>query len=453
MAEETHQVEAAHAEGGHASLKTYVIIGAILTIVTAIEVAIYYIPALSSVEAPLLIAQGGADTLITPAAQDAYVTDRCTDGQQVDDADVLPEVAQQRVQPLDPGDPPRAPGALEDGRGVVAMGQRLGAPGEGRLRPSREEVTVGPVVHDVHRPRPRGAGTDLAEDGLTGRGPEPLHVGEAGREAQGLQHLAPHRPPVREVVGVQVPQRHGHRADPLVAACLERLGQVPADVLEEHVARTADGVVGVLLPLDELLDADPPDMAEHGQHLRELLDRVDPVGVGRPRPRHRLDNERIADLLGRLPDLVRAHRGPVPGRADPGVVQDLLHHLLVAEGPGLLHRHPRDAQVLPDLCGQLHVGLPQAFHLVDRGMPRQTAQGGQHRGGVGQGDVLVVGQVLAGLRGQRVRGHVTHADDAGPGPGQRPGEVGLLQREARGDHDDVHGIPLSGPRPARPAGR
>ncbi|MHB1168443.1 MAG: cytochrome C oxidase subunit IV family protein [Longimicrobiales bacterium] len=56
MAEETHQVEAAHAEGGHASLKTYVIIGAILTIVTAIEVAIYYIPALASVEAPLLIA-------------------------------------------------------------------------------------------------------------------------------------------------------------------------------------------------------------------------------------------------------------------------------------------------------------------------------------------------------------------------------------------------------------
>jgi|SRR5690606_3351688 len=56
MAQETHQVEHAHAEGGHASLRTYVIVGVILTIVTAIEVAISYIPALESVEVPLLLA-------------------------------------------------------------------------------------------------------------------------------------------------------------------------------------------------------------------------------------------------------------------------------------------------------------------------------------------------------------------------------------------------------------
>ena len=37
MAQETHQVEHAH-EGGHASLRTYVVIGVILTVVTAIEV-------------------------------------------------------------------------------------------------------------------------------------------------------------------------------------------------------------------------------------------------------------------------------------------------------------------------------------------------------------------------------------------------------------------------------
>lgn len=36
------------------------------------------------VEAPLLIGQGEADTLITPAAQDAYVEARCAEGQQVD---------------------------------------------------------------------------------------------------------------------------------------------------------------------------------------------------------------------------------------------------------------------------------------------------------------------------------------------------------------------------------
>lgn len=36
------------------------------------------------VDAPLLLAQGGADTLITPAAQADYVADRCAAGQQVD---------------------------------------------------------------------------------------------------------------------------------------------------------------------------------------------------------------------------------------------------------------------------------------------------------------------------------------------------------------------------------
>jgi len=56
MAQETHQVEQPHVEGGHASLRTYVIIGVILTVVTAIEVAISYITALESVEVPLLLA-------------------------------------------------------------------------------------------------------------------------------------------------------------------------------------------------------------------------------------------------------------------------------------------------------------------------------------------------------------------------------------------------------------
>lgn len=36
------------------------------------------------VPVPLLVAQGEADTLITPAAQESYVADRCAEGQQVD---------------------------------------------------------------------------------------------------------------------------------------------------------------------------------------------------------------------------------------------------------------------------------------------------------------------------------------------------------------------------------
>jgi uncharacterized membrane protein HdeD (DUF308 family) len=37
-----------------------------------------------AIRAPLLIGQGGADSLVVPAAQDAYVRARCDDGQQVD---------------------------------------------------------------------------------------------------------------------------------------------------------------------------------------------------------------------------------------------------------------------------------------------------------------------------------------------------------------------------------
>lgn len=39
----------------HASIKTYVLIGVVLTIITAAEVAVFYIPALDSILAPLLI--------------------------------------------------------------------------------------------------------------------------------------------------------------------------------------------------------------------------------------------------------------------------------------------------------------------------------------------------------------------------------------------------------------
>lgn len=59
MAHETHPAEHSQDEaehGGHSSLKTYIVIGVILTVVTAIEVAIFYIPALSGVLIPTLLA-------------------------------------------------------------------------------------------------------------------------------------------------------------------------------------------------------------------------------------------------------------------------------------------------------------------------------------------------------------------------------------------------------------
>jgi cytochrome c oxidase subunit 4 len=58
MADETHPADHGHDHdsGGHASLRTYIVIGVILTVITAIEVAIFYIPALASVLIPTLLA-------------------------------------------------------------------------------------------------------------------------------------------------------------------------------------------------------------------------------------------------------------------------------------------------------------------------------------------------------------------------------------------------------------
>jgi cytochrome c oxidase subunit 4 len=47
---------ATSAEGGHAGWKTYVVVGVILTVITAIEVAVFYIPALHGVVVPILLA-------------------------------------------------------------------------------------------------------------------------------------------------------------------------------------------------------------------------------------------------------------------------------------------------------------------------------------------------------------------------------------------------------------
>ncbi|MGQ0815589.1 MAG: cytochrome C oxidase subunit IV family protein [Gemmatimonadota bacterium] len=61
-----HAHETAHAEAhsGHPTWKTYVVIGAILTVITAIEVAIFYIPALENVITPTLLVLSGAKFLI-----------------------------------------------------------------------------------------------------------------------------------------------------------------------------------------------------------------------------------------------------------------------------------------------------------------------------------------------------------------------------------------------------
>jgi cytochrome c oxidase subunit 4 len=49
---------------GHASVGTYVLIGVILTVITAVEVAIFYIPALDRVLVPTLLVLSAAKFVI-----------------------------------------------------------------------------------------------------------------------------------------------------------------------------------------------------------------------------------------------------------------------------------------------------------------------------------------------------------------------------------------------------
>lgn len=56
------QAEAHH--DGHPTWKTYVVVGVILTAITAIEVAIFYIPAMAGVIVPTLLALSAAKFFI-----------------------------------------------------------------------------------------------------------------------------------------------------------------------------------------------------------------------------------------------------------------------------------------------------------------------------------------------------------------------------------------------------
>jgi cytochrome c oxidase subunit IV len=62
----SHSPAAAHDEHGHShpTWKTYVVIGFILTVITAIEVAIFYVPALERVLIPTLLVLSGAKFFI-----------------------------------------------------------------------------------------------------------------------------------------------------------------------------------------------------------------------------------------------------------------------------------------------------------------------------------------------------------------------------------------------------
>jgi hypothetical protein len=231
-----------------------------------------------------------------------------------------------------------------------------------------------------------------------------------------------------------------------VAARLQRPRAVPADVVEEDRPAGAHGVVRELLRLDELLDAHLGDVAQPGQHLGELGVGVDPVRVGGAGAGDGLDDDGVADPLHCLVHPGDGRGARVAWRPDTGGVQHLLHPLLVPERDGLRHAHPGQAERLADPGREDHVRLPEALDLLDRGMAGQAVQRAEHGTLVGEGDVLVVGERGAGLDRQRVRRLVADADHGGPDGGQRPREVGHLQRVAGADHDDVHSASTSSTR-------
>ncbi len=55
MSEHADSGHGTEGHGGHATVGTYVLIGLILTVITAVEVAVFYIPALAGVLVPTLL--------------------------------------------------------------------------------------------------------------------------------------------------------------------------------------------------------------------------------------------------------------------------------------------------------------------------------------------------------------------------------------------------------------
>ena len=247
------------------------------------------------------------------------------------------------------------------------------------------------------------------------------------------------RPAGLQIGHVQVAQRHGDRADPLVHLDDQRARAVPADVLEQHLAAGADGVVGELLAVDELLDADLRHVPEHRQDGVEVGGRVGPVGVRRAGAGDRLDDEREAEALRRGPDArdrVGALRAPAcagpPRRAAassapcPGTARSAPRSARAGRAPRAAARRgscTAPTGTPPGRCAR--AGPARARSRRPR--PRRPAS----RPGCSA-------PARPARAGQRRRRLVAHADDRRPGAGEPAGEERHLGRVAGRDHEDVH---------------
>ena len=362
------------------------------------------------------------------------------DGEQALLDDVLAAVAHELAEAGDAGDAAAAQRALEDDRGVVLpRGRRLELPPARDAGPLAEQIDVAGVVHLIDEVRAAGAAADLAEHDLAVGLLEPLHVREAAAHAEGAQHLLTEGDAVGDGGLREVAHGDDDRADPLVGARDERLGQVLRDVHERGHAVDAHSVEGELVALDELLEADLGHVLGERQHLGEIGGAVDLVGVGAAGAGDGLQHQRVAELLG---DGVGLGGGADPGRArhpQAGGGDALLHELLVAEPEDGVVAHAGQPEPLAQARGGQHQHLPVGEHAVDAAAAdpgvdplAQIVLVEEPR------HLQVVGEVGLERRGQRRQRRVADAVHAGADLGQATRVLLHLGRVAGGEKDDFH---------------
>ncbi len=282
----------------------------------------------------------------------------------------------QRVVPDDARDAPLPLRPLEHHAHVVAAGGGdIDRQPADRAGPVHEEVdVVRPVVHVDEVPAAVAA-RHLPEHDLAVRLPVPLHVGEAGVHAQDPQDVGAELDAFGELrhrVGVGVDDLR--RADPLLGAEHQGAREVLRDAVEDDLAVPADGVVGELLPVDELLDAGLGDVPAEGQRQLQLVAVVATERVRRAGAGDRLEDQGVAHPLRGGPRL-RHRPHPVAVRhAQARRRQPLLHHLLVAEPEGDVARHAGEAEPLAHGGGEEDQRLPVRDHAIDAGAGQDRDQ-------------------------------------------------------------------------------
>ena len=179
-------------------------------------------------------------------------------------------------------------------------------------------------------------------------------------------------------------------------------------------AADRDRVVEALVALDELLDGDRGAAVEPlvDDRALELAVVVDPLRAGGAGAGARLEDERVADVGGEHPQLLRARDAARLGAGDVGLAQRLLHRRLVAAEKGGLDGGAGDAGRLADLRRRQDVGLDRRLQAVHPGGRLDAPHRLEHGGLVhDRADLLVADHPAAQLLVDRLPGALADAGD------------------------------------------